>query len=137
MSQVTAICLCGAASLEITAEAICHVHCHCLDCQRSHGAAYISSVIFPAAAVVVSGQLSTFVLQHTPRLRCAECGFHLFSEILGPGLRSVNAYALPAGYFQPQFHVQCQHAVHPIVDELPHYRGFPAAFGGSDEQVNW
>ena len=52
-------------------------------------------------------------------------------------MRSVNAYLLPKGVFRAQFHVQCQHAVRPIVDNLPHYRGFPAAFGGKEEFVDW
>ncbi|GLS17552.1 hypothetical protein GCM10007874_05670 [Labrys miyagiensis] len=62
---------------------------------------------------------------------------HLFSEIDGVGMRSVNGYLLPKGEFRPQFHVQCQHAVLPVVDDLPHYKGFPAAFGGREEFVAW
>ena len=53
------------------------------------------------------------------------------------GLRSANGFRLPAGCFQPQFHIQCQHAVLPVRDTLPHYRAFTAAFGGSDECVTW
>jgi hypothetical protein len=44
---------------------------------------------------------------------------------------------LPPGDFQPAFHVQCQFAVRPIVDDLRHYKGMPKRFGGSDDAVGW
>lgn len=131
-------CNCGAVTLEIGAEPVAQIHCHCKDCQRAHGAAYVSSAIYPAGAVtVVSGTLVPFVLQRTKRLRCSVCGMHMFSEIESVNLRSVNAYALPEGEFRPQFHLQCQDAVHPVLDNLPHFKAFPASFGGSDELVGW
>jgi hypothetical protein len=64
-------------------------------------------------------------------------GTYLFSEIARVGMRSVSAYLLPKGEFNPQFHVQCQHAVLPVADNLPHYKGFPASFGGVEEFVDW
>ena len=60
-----------------------------------------------------------------------------YAEPSDASLRSVTAYLLPPGVFRPAFHMQCQHALLPVVDELPHYKGFPALFGGSDEQVDW
>jgi hypothetical protein len=135
---VKATCNCGAVELEISADPIAQIHCHCKDCQKAHGAAYVSSAIFPASSVSVeSGELVPFVLKATKRLRCSSCGMHMFSEIEQVGLRSVNAYALPEGTFQPQLHVQCKDAVHPISDELPHFKAFPASFGGVDELVDW
>jgi hypothetical protein len=47
------------------------------------------------------------------------------------------ASLLPKGSFSPTFHIQCQHAVRPVRDDLPHFKGFPASFGGSDEKVTW
>ena len=61
----------------------------------------------------------------------------LFAEIAGVGLRGVNAYLLRRDQFHPQFHVHCQHAVLPVLDQLPHYKAFPAAFGGADDLVDW
>lgn len=133
-----ATCNCRAVVLEITSDPVAQIHCHCNDCQKAHGAAYVSSAIYPAVAVAVrSGELIPFVLRNTKRLRCADCGMHMFSEIESVNLRGVNAYALPDGVFHPQMHVQCQHAVHPIADEIPHFKSFPAGFGGSDERVDW
>lgn len=53
------------------------------------------------------------------------------------GVRGVSAYLLPAGQFKPQMHIQCHEALVPVQDDLPHFKGFPAAFGGSDEKVAW
>jgi hypothetical protein len=33
--------------------------------------------------------------------------------------------------------MQCQHALLPVKDALPHFKGFPAAMGGSDERMPW
>jgi hypothetical protein len=53
---------------------------------------------------------------------------------------SVNAYRLPANLFFPPMHVQCQHALLPVVDALPHFKAFTAAFwwlGRSGAVVRW
>jgi hypothetical protein len=75
------------------------------------------------------------MVKATERMRCGDCGTYLFSEIARVGMRS--AYLLPEGEFDPQFHVQRQHAVLPVADNLPHYKGFPASFGAVEEFVDW
>lgn len=137
MTTIQAKCHCGSVSLDISTDPVAQIHCHCNDCQQAHGAAYVSSAIFPAGAVSVTGDLTPFVFRTTRRMRCSSCGMHMFSEIESVELRSINAYALPNGYFKPQLHVQCQDAVHPIADNLPHFKAFPAAFGGTDELIGW
>jgi hypothetical protein len=131
-------CRCGAVGLRISGEPVVQLYCHCDDCQAAHGAAYVPAAIYPEQAVeVVRGTPEPMAVKTTPRLRCADCGAYLYAEIAGVGMRSVSGYLLPKGAFKPQFHVQCAHAVLPVVDDLPHYRGFPAAFGGADELVAW
>ena len=49
----------------------------------------------------------------------------------------IKANLFPAGVFKPTFHENCRYAVVPVEDELPHYKGYPAAFGGTDETVGW
>jgi hypothetical protein len=61
----------------------------------------------------------------------------MFTEITSLGLRSLNARLIPAEIFNPQCHIQCQEALKPIADGLPHFKGFPPSFGGSDETVAW
>ena len=136
--MIKAQCRCGAIGLKIAGEPVVQLYCHCDDCQAAHGAAYVPAAIYPAHAVeVVRGKPTPMVVKATQRMCCADCGAYLFSEIATVGMRSVSGYLLPKGAFKPQFHVQCAHAVLPVVDDLPHYKGFPASFGGAEEFVGW
>jgi hypothetical protein len=138
MKMFEAQCRCGAIAMKITGESFVQLYCHCDDCQAAHGAAYVPAAVYPAQAVeIVRGEPVAMAVKSTPRKRCANCGTYLFSEIEKAGGRSVSGYLLPKGEFKPQFHVQCQHAVLPVVDSLPHYKGFPLAFGGSEELMTW
>jgi hypothetical protein len=136
--MIQATCNCGSVKLEISGAPVAQFYCHCDDCQAVHGAAYVPVVMFPTDTVrVAAGDVSSYVLKHTPRTSCARCGSRLFAEPAGMGVKGVVAAILPAGAFEPAFHVQCQHARLPIRDGLPHFKGYPSAFGGSDETVAW
>jgi hypothetical protein len=138
VTTIDAKCRCGAIALKITGNPVVQLYCHCNDCQAAHGAAYVLSAIYPASAVEVArGKPTPMVVKATERMRCEDCGTYLFAENVRVGMRSVSAYLLPMGAFNPQFHVQCQHAVLPVADNLPHYKGFPASFGGVEEFVDW
>jgi hypothetical protein len=138
VTVLDAQCRCGAVGLKISGEPRVQLYCHCDDCQIAHSAAYVASAVYPASDVeVVRGEPIPVVIKTVERMRCPDCGTHLFSELARVGMRSVNAYLLPKAAFHPQFHVQCQHAVLPVVDQLPHYRSFPAMFGGVEEFVAW
>ena len=114
------------------------VDVYCQKCQVVHGACYVPESVYPASAVtVVRGEPTAWKLKRNPRVTCSACGTRLFIDGEARRLRGVNGYLLPPGEFQPAFHVQCQFAVRPIVDDLPHYKGMPARFGGSDEWVGW
>jgi len=131
-------CRCGAVALEIAGAPIAQFYCHCDDCQVMHGAAYVSESVYPADAVrIVRGDPSRFKLKRNPRFACRECGTRLFIEVGALKLRGVNGYLLPPERFKPQYHMQCQFAVLPVDDDLPHYRARPTQFGGSDETVTW
>ncbi len=137
MSKIEGKCACGAVTLEITGAPKAAFYCHCDDCQKVHSATAIPVVMFAAGDVKVHGEVRTWKLRATPRISCATCGTRLFAEPPGLGMRGVVASALPDGTFQPTFHIQCKHARAPINDALPHFAGFPAAFGGSDDTVAW
>ena len=131
-------CRCGSTELNITAEPVVQLYCHCDDCRSAHAAAYVAESICPAQAVQVLGMApEAVVVKATRRMRCPACSTHLFSEIESAGLCSVNAFLLPEGAFTAQMHIQCQHAILPVVDNLPHYKGFPPEFGGTDERADW
>lgn len=131
-------CFCGSVILRISGEPVVQAYCHCDDCQTAHGAAYVATAAYLSSAVeVLQGKLIPLVIKTAPRMRCESCGTLLFTQVAGADLRSVNATLLPEGQFKPQFHLQCQHAVLPVVDNLPHFRDVPVEFGGTGELVSW
>ena len=131
MSITTVQCSCGAVEIELAGKPTLQYYCHCDDCQAVHGKAFPVS-LYPAPAVsVLRGDTDTFALRTTPRTKCKHCGTYLFAKVAGYG--GVNADLLPEGLFHPEFHIQCRYATAPIRDDLPHYKGIPARFGGSDE----
>jgi len=133
----TVQCSCGAVEIQITGKTMMQYLCHCDDCQAVHGKAYPCS-LYPAAAVsVVRGETDVFRLKTTPRTRCKRCGTYIFAEVPGFDVRGVNADLLPGGMFKPEFHIQSRYAAAPIQDDLPHYKGTPARFRGSDELMQW
>ena len=131
-------CACGAVILELLGEPIAQAYCHCDDCQRAHGAAYVPRAIFARDAVlVVRGEIRTWVNRSRTMIICAACGSHLYGEQDGVPFRGVNALLLPAGRFAPSAHFHCRYAVAPVVDALPHYKDFPAECGGTGELERW
>jgi hypothetical protein len=139
MTDVTRVeCRCGSVAIEISAPPIAQFFCHCDDCQAVHGAAYAPESVYPAWAVeVVRGEPTSWALKQNPRFTCRDCGTRLFIDALRLGLRGVNGYLLPAGGFQAQYHMQCQFAVRPVLDDLPHFKSRAPQFGGSSETVDW
>jgi hypothetical protein len=131
-------CHCGSVKIRLTGEPVAQLYCHCHDCQRISGGAYVPYAAFPSDAVeVLEGKTFTWALKTNPRTRCANCGTLLFGQPVGMGVRGIVGHLMPAGSFNAQFHINCQEAMNPVVDKLPHFKGFPAAFGGSDDQVAW
>jgi len=131
-------CRCGAIEIELTEPPIAQFFCHCDDCQAMHGAAYVSESVYPAAAVkVIRGTPNAWTLKRNPRFVCPTCGTRLFIDVLARGLRGLNGYLLPPALFRPTFHMHCQFAVRPVLDDLPHYKSRAPQFEGSDETVDW
>jgi hypothetical protein len=130
-------CLCGAVTLSVAGAPFAQFYCHCRDCQRAHGAAYVGEALYPAAAVAVSGPTITFQVRETPRVACARCGMRLFAELDAIQMRGVSAAMLAPGAFVPTLHINCESAVAPVRDALLHYATRPADFGGDDLRVAW
>jgi hypothetical protein len=137
MSDSNVYCTCGAVEVQLTGEPIAQYFCHCDDCQAVYGGAYACTLYHTASVNVLRGETADFVLKTSPRTKCSRCGTYLYAEVPGYGVRGVNASLLPDGMFKPAFHLQCQFSASPIADALPHFKGIPAAFGGSDEVMEW
>ena len=131
-------CHCGAVRVQLAGAPVAQFYCHCDDCQAVHGAGYVAVSMYRADSVIVTqGTPSAWKLKVTPRTTCPECGTRLFAQHPRFPVLGVNAWLLPPGMFQPQFHIQCRFAVVPLKDQLPHYASLPRVFGGSDETVDW
>lgn len=138
MTTTEISCPCGAVRVRINGEPLTQFYCHCDDCQAVHGGAYIGAAIYPSDAVTVTqGDLIAWTLRRLPRRRCAICGTQMIADVPGLGGCGVIANRLPKGTFKPEYHIQCQYAVLPIKDDLPHFKSIPARFGGSDDTVDW
>jgi hypothetical protein len=75
-SHFTGGCLCGAVRLQIAGAPYRVGICHCLDCRRHHGAVFHTFAVFPANAVVVTGETTDYRGRHF----CRICGSSLFSR---------------------------------------------------------
>jgi hypothetical protein len=138
MEAITLSCRCGSVQLRVGNAPIAQFYCHCDDCRAVTGGAFAPIALFSTDAVTVSGgDTCTWTYKELPRTRCSTCGTFLFGEPPGLGMRGVNGFLLPADLFKPAFHSQCQYAVLPVKDDLPHFKSLPALFGGTDEPVGW
>jgi len=74
MSRYTGGCLCG--SVRIEASGLPHRVgiCHCTDCRKHHGALFQAYAVFPAEAVAIVGEASSFA----GRYFCPYCGSSVF-----------------------------------------------------------
>ena len=93
MTTTTEIqCLCGAVKLELSGVAVAHFYCHCDDCQRGHGAAYLPAAMYRTPQTrLVAGQPALWALKTTTRATCRDCGTRIFAEPRGLGVRSISA----------------------------------------------
>jgi hypothetical protein len=138
MEAMTLSCRCGSVQLRIGNAPMTQFYCHCDDCRAVTGGAFVPIVLFSTDAVAVTrGATFTWTYKTLPRTRCSTCGTFLFGEPPGLGLRGVSGFLLPADMFRPAFHSQCQYAVLAVKDDLPHFKGLPTSFGGTDETVGW
>jgi len=50
-------CMCGAVRYESSAEPVMTANCHCRDCQRATGSAYVSVLFVPRHAISITGEV--------------------------------------------------------------------------------
>ena len=133
-----ATCPCGSVQLELLGEPLGQVYCHCDDCQRAHGAAYVPRAIYPRDSVrVVKGRTASWINRVRTMVICAECGSHLYGEHAEHPFRGVNAGNFGPGEFEPSMHLHCKFALAPVVDNLRHYLNIPLEYGGTGALADW
>jgi hypothetical protein len=85
MSDQEGGCQCGRVRYRISAEPLFLAACHCKECQRASGSAFGLSLIVPAAAFSVEGELKMFErpADSGRSMRCffcPECGTRIYHE---------------------------------------------------------
>jgi len=82
---MTGGCLCGRVRYTVTGEPTSAYLCHCSDCQRFTGSAFLTGMAFPASSVSAQGELKTYsntseAGRQVRRLFCPNCGSGVFAE---------------------------------------------------------
>ena len=106
MTSMTGGCLCGRVRYTVTGEPASSYLCHCRDCQRFTGSAFLTGMAFPAVSVSIQGQLTTYrntseAGREVRRSFCPNCGSSVSAEAdVMPGLTIVAVGTLddPAGF---------------------------------------
>ena len=99
-------CLCGEINYSTDAEPLFTGNCHCKDCQRSSGSAFIPAMLFPEKSVSISGEAKYFESASDSgsvhrRGFCQNCGSQLFAKFSAmPGMLGIKAGTLdnPSNY---------------------------------------
>jgi len=102
-------CACGAIRYQCTGAPLAMFNCHCTDCQRASGGAFVTVAIFPESSLrIVAGQVKYHRSvgdsgRWTDRGFCADCGTPLFARgEVALGYVSVKPGSLDdASWFKP------------------------------------
>jgi hypothetical protein len=102
-------CACAAIRYECTEAPVAMFNCHCADCQRASGGAFVTVALLPERAVkILCGRPSFYrsigeAGRWTDRGFCSKCGTPLFARgEVAPGYISVKPGSLDDGsWFKP------------------------------------
>jgi hypothetical protein len=133
MSNVTGGCLCGGVRYTLKDEPARRGVCHCRDCQRFTGSAFMPLMFFPKASVDLKGELKSFTTEGSSghkvhRHFCSNCGSSVAIEAehgAGRMLVAVGTLDDPSG-FVPDVEIFCDFA-QPWVNERADRKRFPRA----------
>lgn len=126
-------CLCGQVRYRATRDPFRATHCHCGMCRRISGAAFLTTVAFPADAFSWEhAEPSRYrSSQGTERLFCANCGstVGIFESAI-PDWAQVTLGSLDRPQdVRPDDHVHTESQLHWLIieDDLPRYPRFSPA----------
>ncbi|UCF81172.1 MAG: GFA family protein [Acidobacteriota bacterium] len=128
---LTGSCLCGAVTFEIETPTSYCCHCHCSNCRRAHGAAFVTWLGFDDEDFRLTSNPDDLVNYHTDtgatRSFCRKCGTTLFYK--SPRWEGENNVALGNVHGEadrvPEHHMYVDHKAkwHQITDSLPQKGG--------------
>ena len=119
MTRYTGGCLCGAVRYSVDAEPLPgrQLLCHCVDCQKHTGTAFLSAMAFPSDAVAITGTMTTFTMpggqsgEPMHRRFCTQCGSPIMIEKDGTGRKLLMAGTLDdKSLFKPVVSFFCEQA---------------------------
>ena len=130
-ATLKAVCLCGRIQMELNLPSLWVSHCHCNNCRRAHGAAFVTWAGFNRANVTtLTGQADLVTYDtdvQSQRSFCRHCG----STLLFAGERWPGEIHVAVGNIEGQLdrepgnHAYADRAVAwcPILDKLPQFGG--------------
>jgi len=79
-------CLCGQVTFTCDSDPVLQFNCHCRDCQKSTGAAYVPVMFFKREELIVSGELTYFESRGGSGRRikrgfCKSCGAQMIGDV--------------------------------------------------------
>ncbi len=85
ISKYSGQCLCGAIRYSADVEPVFMGNCHCKDCQRTSGSAFVPAIIFSEHDVTITGTVKYYCSNDDngnshSRGFCPECGSQLFGK---------------------------------------------------------
>lgn len=100
MSALIGGCQCGRVRYECSAEPVFTGNCHCRDCQKASGGAYVPALAVPAPALKITGEVIFYESRADSgntfsRGFCPNCGGRIFGKTSGmPQLIFITAGSL-------------------------------------------
>ena len=126
-------CFCGLVEVEVVGEPAAQGYCHCESCRRISGAPIRGFTVWPKDAVRVTrgeDQLEGFSMtDFSDRRHCTNGGGQVLIYHPTIGMTDVHSEGIADFDFRPALHVNYQERHLPVLDGLPKFKDFPAAFG--------
>ncbi len=135
--EITGGCLCGDVRYRATGEPLRVAHCHCRNCQRASGSAFLTYVALRAEDLEwAKGQPTIY--ESSPGVErgfCGRCGSSMTFARPDRGEISVFAGTLDEPHdIEPQFHIFTDHQFSwlRIADDKPGYARFARGYEDRD-----
>ena len=117
MPKIEGGCICGDIRYSASGEPVVTSICHCRDCQKQTGSAFVEVVAVPNEAFSVQGRLQTFTTAadsgRTKNLKfCPRCGSPVFLKAEAfPGIALIMGGTLDdASWLKPTMALYCDSA---------------------------
>lgn len=141
-------CGCGAVRLRMRGEPIVTHCCHCPDCQRQTGSAFVLNAVIETSALEIQGEVAETPMptdSGRPHIvhRCAACGTALMSDYGGrPGIRFVRVGTLDEPHsIAPDVHIYTRSKVPwlALPADVPAHEAFydPRTFWTAEMGTRW